>query len=65
MKNIKNWAKKEFKRFCQEESAQGMTEYILLAVVVIGALIAFKQPIQDALSGKTSDVTSEIGNFGF
>jgi Flp pilus assembly pilin Flp len=51
------------KKFFSEESGQGMAEYILLLVIVIAAVMAFKQPILDALKSKTDKVTGDINSF--
>jgi Flp pilus assembly pilin Flp len=45
-----------FKRLWKDESAQGMTEYILLVVVVIGLVIMFKGRIKTAMEGKMAEV---------
>jgi Flp pilus assembly pilin Flp len=43
-------------KFWKDESAQGMTEYILLVVVVIGLVIMFKGRIKSAMEGKMAEV---------
>lgn len=40
-----------------------MVEYILLLVIVIGLLMAFKGQIAGALKSKTADVETSINNF--
>ena len=52
MKKVKNL----LKDIWNDESGQGATEYILLIVVVIAAVAAFRQPILDALDDKMDDV---------
>lgn len=64
MRLIKNiTGKLQFKKFWQDESAQGMTEYILLVVVVVGLAWVFRGKIQKAISGKMNDVESGINEF--
>ena len=48
------------KNIWNDESGQGATEYILLIVVVIAAVAAFKDPILDALSGKMDQIRSSM-----
>ncbi len=61
LENIKN--KLQLKKFWQEESAQGMTEYILLVVVVVGLAYAFRNKIKVAMDTKMDDVKNGIGEF--
>lgn len=64
MKTLKSIGKKlKLNQFWQEESAQGMTEYILLVVVVVGLAYTFRGRIQEAITGKMGQVSSEIGGF--
>lgn len=53
----------QLKRFIKEESAQGMTEYILLIVVVVGLAYTFRNKIKETLSGKMEDVKGGIQGF--
>jgi len=53
--------KKFFKTFLQDEGGQGMAEYILLLVVVVGLVIAFKAQISKAVSDKMGQLSSDIG----
>lgn len=59
MKHLKNM----FKNLWQDESAQGMTEYILLLVVIVAVVAIFKDKIKTALQGKLESLGSDIGNF--
>ncbi len=52
------------KRLWNDESAQGATEYILLLVVVVAVVIAFKDQIQKAVQGKVGQLGDDIMNFG-
>lgn len=64
MKLFKNInSKLQLKKFWQEESAQGMTEYILLVVVVVTLAYMFRKKIQSAISTKMEDVDSGIQGF--
>ena len=51
------------KRFWQDESAQGATEYILLLVVVVGIAMLFKNQIQQVMNEKISQLGSQIQGF--
>ena len=53
MENLKQFTK----RLVKEEDAQGMTEYILLLVAVVGIVMVFKEQI-------TQRVTSAVGTLG-
>lgn len=54
---------KALKKFFQEESAQGATEYILLLVVVVTIAMMFREQIQGIIQSKIADLGSEIGEF--
>jgi len=60
-KTISN--KLNLKNFWKDESAQGMTEYILLIVVVVALAYLFKDKIKAAVGAKTEQVGSDITNF--
>ncbi len=60
-KNIKS--KLQLNKFMQEESAQGMTEYILLIVVVVGLAWVFRGKISGAIKGKMGQVETGINDF--
>lgn len=50
-------ARKNKVKFLKNQKGQGMVEYILLLVVVIGLVMAFKKPITDKFNdvlGKTT-----------
>ena len=53
MENLKQFTK----RLIKEEDAQGMTEYILLLVAVVGIVMVFKNQI-------TARVESAVGTLG-
>lgn len=59
--NIKN--KLQLKKFWQDESAQGMTEYILLVVVVVTLAYLFRKKIKGAIDTKMDDVSGGINDF--
>ncbi|RME18006.1 MAG: hypothetical protein D6797_01265 [Bdellovibrio sp.] len=59
MKKIKHFLKKLWK----DEEAQGATEYILLIVVIVGLLVAFKEPILNMIKQKTEQVKSQVLDF--
>jgi hypothetical protein len=55
-----NQIKSVAKKLWTDESAQGATEYILLLVVVIGMVLAFKNQIKEVITGKVSEISGEI-----
>jgi len=57
MKKMKNL----LKDIWNDESGQGATEYILLIVVVVAAVLAFKEPILTALSEQMDKVRAGMG----
>jgi Flp pilus assembly pilin Flp len=57
--NIVNAAKK----FWADESAQGMTEYVLLLVVIIALAGIFKDKIKAAVDTKMGTVSNDIQGF--
>ena len=60
---LKSKIVKELKRFWNDEDAQGMMEYILLAVLVVGAVSLLKDPITEAIRGKSEQLTNDMNNF--
>jgi hypothetical protein len=58
----KNSLKKSWKP-AKSQRGQGMTEYILLLVVVIGIAFAFKGKILEVVRGKVETVGGEISGF--
>ena len=59
MKNLKTLAK----RLWQDESGQGMAEYVLLIVVVVGVAMIFKDKIRNMVSEKMTKVSSDFNSF--
>jgi Flp pilus assembly pilin Flp len=57
-----NQMKSIAKKLWNDESAQGATEYILLLVVVIGMVLAFKNQIKSVITGKVTEISGEIQN---
>jgi Flp pilus assembly pilin Flp len=55
--------KTKMKRIRNSQSGQGMTEYILLIVIVIAVAVVFKEPIKNAVKGKMESVGGEIQGF--
>lgn len=60
---LKNKIIKELKSFWNDEDAQGMMEYILLAVIVIGAISVAKDPIMNAIRDKSDSLGADISSF--
>lgn len=59
MKNIKAFAK----RLWNDESGQGMAEYVLLIVVVVGVAMIFKDKIRAMVQTKMTQVSGEFNDF--
>jgi len=59
MKKITSFLKNLWK----DESGQGMTEYVLLVVVIIAIALIFKEKIKSAVSSKMDEVSSGIQGF--
>ncbi len=60
---LKSKIVKELKNFWNDEDAQGMMEYILLAVLVVGAVALLKDPLMGAIRGKSSELSDSISSF--
>ncbi len=58
MKKVNNF----FKRLWNDESAQGMTEYVLLAIVVVSLIIMFRGRIQEAIGGRLDNLSGGINS---
>lgn len=54
---------KHLKNLWKDESAQGMTEYILLLVVIVAIVVIFKDKIKSALGSKLEELGGSILNF--
>ena len=48
------------KNLFKNQSGQGATEYILLLVVVVGLVMAFKKPITDKFLGSVDKLGSKM-----
>ena len=57
--NLKNLAVKIWK----DESAQGMTEYILLVVGLVAVLFVFREKFRAVMDGAITKMESQINNF--
>lgn len=55
--------KASIKKFWQDESAQGATEYILMLVIVVGVAMLFKQKIMAVIGEKIDSLSSQIQGF--
>ncbi len=60
MKLFKNLRNRLRKNMLSNERGQGATEYILLLVVVIGLMVAFKGKITGAFSSATDKVGDKM-----
>jgi hypothetical protein len=50
-------------KLIKNNAGQGATEYILLLVVIVGLVVAFKKPIMDAVGKKTASLETDITGF--
>ncbi len=55
--------KKFFKKLWNDESGQGMTEYILLLVVIVAIALLFGDQIKTAVTAKIGELSEGIGGF--
>jgi Flp pilus assembly pilin Flp len=53
----------ELKRFWNDEEAQGMMEYILMAVAVVAIATLVGPRIRTAVMGQADQLESSMGNF--
>lgn len=54
---------KRLKRKLGNQSGQGMTEYILLIVIVLAIATVFRDPITRAVQSKVDQVGTSISDF--
>jgi Flp pilus assembly pilin Flp len=59
MKKLKNFAK----TLWNDEGGQGMAEYVLLLVIIVAIVFAFKDKIKSAITTKMDSVGSDINGF--
>lgn len=57
---MKTFNKKNKLKFVKNNKGQGMVEYILLLVVVIGLVMAFKKPMTDKFNEVLGKTTSNM-----
>jgi hypothetical protein len=50
-------------RKLKSQSGQGMTEYILLLVIIIAVAAIFREPIKKAIGQKMDSVSGQIQGF--
>ncbi len=60
MKYLSNLRTRLRANLINNKKGQGATEYILLLVVVVGLVLAFKKPIMDAMNKKTDDLKASM-----
>ena len=53
----------KLKNFWKDEAGQGTAEYVLLLVLVVGLVMAFKKPILAAITDKAQALQNDIGSF--
>lgn len=59
MKRVLN----KVRQLWNDESGQGAIEYILLLVVVVALVLAFKNQIIPLISGKMGQLTNDVNQF--
>lgn len=59
MNKLKSFAR----RFINDESGQGMAEYVLLIVVVVGVAFMFRGKIMSMVEGKMKTVSDDFNSF--
>ncbi len=57
MKSLRKFSK----RLLKNDRGQGMVEYILLLVIVVGIVTYFKQPLMKMVSDKTTELKDAVG----
>ena len=62
MKKLNKAKIKKNSKFLKNQKGQGMVEYVLLLVVVIGLVFAFKKPMTDKFNEITGKATSGMDN---
>ncbi len=60
MKLLKNLRNKLRKNILGNEKGQGATEYIMLLVVIVGLIVAFKKPIQEKFLGGVNKLGDQM-----
>lgn len=60
MKFLSNLRNRLRKRIANNERGQGMTEYILLMVIVVGIVLLFKQKIMGIIDSKVTKLGENI-----
>jgi hypothetical protein len=51
------------KAICKDESAQGMTEYVLIVLVVVTVAAIFRDQISSAVKSKMQELSTSINSF--
>jgi Flp pilus assembly pilin Flp len=59
MKKLNNFVR----NLWNDEDGQGMAEYVLLIVVILGVAFIFKNKIKDMVDKKMGDVAGEFSGF--
>ena len=55
--------KKFFKKLKENQSGQGIIEYILLLVVVVAIVMIFRDKVSETIRGKVDKVGQDIESF--
>lgn len=63
MKNLLKKFKSHFsKKMVEDQSGQGMLEYILLLVVIVGLVLFLKQPLTEQVTKIKDQLGSSVGS---
>ncbi len=60
MKFLSNLRNRMRENLLKNQRGQGATEYILLLVVVVGLVLAFKKPIMEKMKAKVGDLGTSM-----
>jgi hypothetical protein len=52
---------KRLKKVLKNQRGQGMLEYVLLLTIIVGLVMAFKDPITNIFKGATDNLTQTTG----
>lgn len=63
LKKLKDNFKNLVKKLWKDESAQGMTEYILLVVGLVAVLFIFRDKFREVMDGAIGKMEGQINNF--
>ena len=62
-RSLKAKLSKGVQNFWNDESGQGMTEYIFVLIILVAVLALFKDQIKEAFDSKIRQLVAEINKF--